>query len=748
MNFVNSRHGWRTPLACLATLGTLAVAGPAAAADMTPALQQRLEAAAPADEIAVMASLHRQVDGERYADRPAALLRALRATAGRTQDGVAEAVTGPVRSFWLVNAVAFTGSPAEIRAVAADPVVATVDLDRPVRVALTAPVTGTPYPDAGGGGWGVAAINAPQAWSRFGVRGEGVRVGNIDTGVNADHPDLAGRLAAWRDFINGGPQPYDDNGHGTHTAGIIVGGSAGGGPIGVAPGATLVAAKGMAADGIGPGSALLAAAEWMTDPDGDPATADFPRVINNSWSSSAANDTWFRPMVRRWRELGIVPVFSAGNTGPSLASIGSPASYPEVIAVGAIDRDGTPAPFSGRGPVTWQNRDGLGPEAGTRLLKPDVAAPGVAVVSSVGNGYVAYSGTSMASPEVAGVIALIVQASPGLDPDQIAEILRLSATDAGAPGPDDATGHGRIDAVRALEIALGVPGAPAPGPAQTGPSGAPGPPAVAFTATPAAVTSDQPLRYTVSFGPSAQLVRLRVDGGPWGPATRGAEVVVRVAEGRHVVEAQGLDDLGRGGGPLARHVVDIDRTPPAVRVGWRRSGRKVTFVAKASDPSGLRPRSLRWSLGGGDVATGVRVRRVFADDARRRIVVTAVDAAGNGARVARSFRPRGATPVRSLRVTRRAKTVTVTGSLRHHAVLRVRVRPLLRPSGGSRANASEPDVAGPRTGRAVAAARARRGTGRFSLRLPVGAARPGTYQVELAVAGRPRAVALRTIMLR
>jgi len=103
--------------------------------------------------------------------------------------------------------------------------------------------------------------------------------------------------------------------------------------------------------------------------------------------------------------------------------------------VGAIDRDGAPAPFSGRGPVTWQNRDGLGPEAGTRLLKPDVAAPGVAVVSSVGNGYLAYSGTSMASPEVAGVIALIVQASPGLNPDQIAEILRLSATDAGAPAP-------------------------------------------------------------------------------------------------------------------------------------------------------------------------------------------------------------------------------------------------------------------------------------------------------------------------
>lgn len=734
-------------VAYLATLGTLAVVGPAASADVTPALQERLDAAAAAEQVEVMATLHRQVDGERYAERPAALLRALRTTAERTQDDVTGAVDGPVQRFWLVNAIAFTGTPAEIRAVAADPAVAAVDLDRPVRVSLDATVDSTPYPDAAGGGWGVAAINAPQAWSRFGVRGDGVRVGNIDTGVNAAHRDLAGRVVAWRDFVNGGAQPYDDNGHGTHTAGSIVGGSAGGGPIGVAPGATLVVAKGMAADGVGPGSALLAAAEWMTDPDGNPATADFPRVINNSWSSSSANDTWFRPMVRRWRELGIVPVFSAGNTGPTLSSIGSPASYPEVVAVGALDRDGSPAPFSGRGPVTWQNRDGLGPAAGTRLVKPDVAAPGVAVVSSVGDGYLAYSGTSMASPEVAGLIALIVQAAPALNPDQIAAILRSSATDVGAPGTDDATGHGRIDAVRALEIALQLPPA-APAPAPATPAVEHGTPEVAFTATPAAVTSEQPLKYAVSFGAGAELVRVRVDGGPWSGATRSAEVAVRTGEGRHVVEAQGLTATGRGGGALARHAVSVDRTPPTVRVGWRRSGRKVTFVARASDTNGLRLRSVRWSLGGGDVAAGARVRRVFADDARRRIVVTAVDSAGNSTRIIRSFRPKGATPVRALRVSRRADAVTVSGSLRRHAVLRVRVRPLLGAREGSRANAGESAAARPRTGRPVAATRAHRGTGRFTLRLPVAAARPGVYQVELTVAGRPRAMTVRTITLR
>ena len=152
----------------------------------------------------------------------------------------------------------------------------------------------------------------------------------------------------------------------------------------------------------------------MTDPDGNPATADQPAVINNSWAAPGANDTWFRPMVRRWLELGIVPVFAAGNSGPDTGSVGNPASYPESLAVGAIGEDNVVAPFSGRGPVVWDDEDGTGPAAGTTFIKPDIAAPGVGITSSVGTGYLSYSGTSMAAPHVAGVAALLHQANPAL----------------------------------------------------------------------------------------------------------------------------------------------------------------------------------------------------------------------------------------------------------------------------------------------------------------------------------------------
>src|SRR5690606_26434506 len=103
----------------------------------------------------------------------------------------------------------------------------------------------------------------------------------------------------------------------------------------------------------------------------------------------------------------------AGNAGP-LGPIASPASYPDVVTVGALGADGAAAPFSARGPVIWNDLDGRGPPAGTALTKPDLAAPGVAVTSSFGGGYLAYSGTSVAAPAVAGAAALLHQAAPAL----------------------------------------------------------------------------------------------------------------------------------------------------------------------------------------------------------------------------------------------------------------------------------------------------------------------------------------------
>jgi subtilisin family serine protease len=689
--------------------------GPAAAAP-TPALADRLAQAGPDDRIAVIATFADQVAEGAHDGRPASLLRALRRAAAGDAAAVAAEVEAPVRAFWLVNAVAFTGTPEEIRAVADDPAVATVDLDVPVRIADAATdATPTPFPDAGRGNWGVEGVRAPAAWQTFGVRGEGIVLGSIDTGVDPAAKDLAGKVLRWRDFVGASPTPVDDNGHGTHTAGTMVGGSAGGAPVGVAPGARLLVARAMGANGSGTGSALLAAAQWMTDPDGDPATADQPDVVNNSWSASSANDTWFRPMIRRWLELGIVPVFAAGNTGPSAGSVGSPAGYPEALAVGAVDTDGAVPSFSSRGPVVWQNTDGLGPAAGTVLQKPDLVAPGVGITSTVGSGYLAYSGTSMAAPHVAAVAALVRQLNPGLGPEQVADVLRDSAVDVAAPGTDAASGAGRVDALRALERAFG----PAPD--------------TRFTTTPPAETNARTLVYEVALSGGGVQQRIRVDGGPWGAPCAATTLRLTLPEGRHVVEAQAMDAAAVTDPSPARHVVTVDRTAPRLRLAVSRQGTRAVFRATVR---GAADGPVRWSFGDGQTAAGARIVRRFAEARARRVVAAVRDKAGNRRYLVRRFTPSAAGAVRSLRVpavVRTGRAVPVSGRL----VRTARVTALLRPVRAGAAQSSAPAAAfsGDEVGSPVAkAAIGSSGPTRFRLSVPGRALRRGTYRLEVSAA--------------
>jgi subtilisin family serine protease len=716
------RHGRRiaealVALTIAATLGVLAA--PAAAAP-SAALRDRLAIAGPSERIAVIATLHRQVDGARYSGRPQALLRALRRTADASQEAVVADIESPVQAFWLVNAVAFTGTPDEVRAVGDDPAVETVGLDMPITLADDGHTEANPFPDAGSGNWGLPAIRAPTVWSTFGLRGAGARVGTIDTGVDASNPDLAGKVIAWHDFVGSSPTPMDDNGHGTHTAGTIAGGSAGGAPIGVAPDARLLVARAMGANGVGSGSALLSAAEWMTDPDGDPATADQPGVVNNSWSASTANDTWFRPMIRRWLELGMVPVFAAGNAGPGAGTIASPAGYPEAIAVGAIDTDGAVPSFSSRGPIVWQNLDELGPVAGTVVAKPDLVAPGVGVVSSVGSGYLTYSGTSMAAPHVAGVAALVRQANPALSPAAVADLLRASAADLGPTGLDPASGAGRVDALRAVELA-------------TGPT-----PETRFTSTPGAATNHEALEYGVSLSNGGQTVRTRVDGGDWSAPTASLTASLSLAEGRHVVEAQALDVAGVADPSPARHAVIVDRTGPRIAIGWRRSGTAAEFRGQVTDLlSGTRRSSIRWSFGQGETARGSRVVRRFPEAHARRVVLTARDAAGNESFALRGFTPRAASAVRGLRVpsvaSRRAGGVSVVGRLVRPARLRATLRPIRTSAQTARVGLAASFIA-ERVGPPVARTVATSGPAGFRLAVAVRGLRPGAYRLEVSAA--------------
>jgi len=295
----------------------------------------------------------------------------------------------------------------------------------------------------------------PEAWQTFQVQGEGVVVGVIDTGIDPNHPDLRGKLRpqnGWFDAVNGQPTPYDDQGHGTHVSGTIAGGNASGVHIGVAPKATLIAAKAFDALGFGTFEWLTASMQWVMDPDGDPNTDDGADVVNNSWGGSSDSPTMipeYRDIINAWIAARIFPAFAIGNEGPDPRTTASPGDYPMAFGVGATDINDQIADFSSRGPVFWE---GIG-----EIIKPDVSAPGVDIYSSVpGGGYESWMGTSMACPHVAGTVALMLSLAiknrriDEIDVDFLKRALEETAVDLGAPGKDNDYGSGRIDAFEAL----------------------------------------------------------------------------------------------------------------------------------------------------------------------------------------------------------------------------------------------------------------------------------------------------------
>ncbi|MFQ5720252.1 MAG: S8 family serine peptidase, partial [Acidobacteriota bacterium] len=300
--------------------------------------------------------------------------------------------------------------------------------------------------------------------------------GSQDTGHDWTHPALqphyrgwdgvaASHAYNWHDAIHSGtsscppdsPAPCDDNGHGTHTIGIVVGDDGGTNRIGVAPGAEWIACRNMR-NGAGTPATYTECFQWFmapTDAAGqnpDPSRA--PPVITNSWfcpTSEGCDVGTLELVVNNVRAAGIVVVVSAGNDGPTCSSLQwAPAIYDASFSVAAVDGTDQIAAFSSRGPVTSD---------GSNRLKPDIAAPGVSIRSSwPGAAYVQQSGTSMAAPHVAGVIALLLEARPDLvgDVDTIEGLVRASAvpetttqdcgTVSGLAVPNNTFGFGRIDA--------------------------------------------------------------------------------------------------------------------------------------------------------------------------------------------------------------------------------------------------------------------------------------------------------------
>jgi len=295
--------------------------------------------------------------------------------------------------------------------------------------------------------WGLERIGLGKIRAEFPkLDGSGITVGVIDTGIQSKHPEL-GNAVVFKDFVNSLPLPYDDAGHGTHVSGTIAGKQ-----VGIAPKVSFVFAKAFGAGGSATDSTLLAAMQWMFDPDGNPATNDYPRIVSNSWGADLVDKTWdinqflpYQQALQAWIHGGIIPIFAAGNSG--LSPNGFPGGLPDAIAVGAFSKGDAIADFSSRGPNLWLIGDSL-----LTLLKPDISAPGVAITSAYpGNKYATMDGTSMATPHVTGAVALLLQANPKLTYTDVKDLL-LHSSERKA---NTSYGFGILDAYKLIKMGIG-----------------------------------------------------------------------------------------------------------------------------------------------------------------------------------------------------------------------------------------------------------------------------------------------------
>lgn len=485
-------QGQRLPCAPLLAFGLVVVlaSASAAAAVVAPELHGKLKQAGSVEVLiqpnGAGASLE-DLPQDGFGSRVGAAVERLR--------GAADASQGPLladleargiahRPFWIVNAVWARVDAAQLASLAARGDVRRIEanprwsqrlpLQQPTAAKATTAVE-----------WGVQRVNAPALWAR-GIRGQGVVVAGQDTGYQWDHPALRARYRGWNGslashdyhwhdaihaLIGGGSNPCgvnaqapcDDNNHGTHTMGTMIGDDGGGNQIGVAPQARWIACRNMER-GNGTPASYLECFQWFLAPtdlagnNPDPAMA--PHIINNSWGcppeEGCTSVGILEQAVDTLRAAGILVVVSAGNSGPACGTVNTaPAPYASSFAVGASTNTDAIAGYSSRGPGSV---DGI-----SFRLKPDITAPGSGIRSSIrGGGYGSSSGTSMAGPHVAAVAALLMSADPRLKgrPEAVEALLRQSArplTSAqncgafpGANVPNAVFGHGLVDAEAAF----------------------------------------------------------------------------------------------------------------------------------------------------------------------------------------------------------------------------------------------------------------------------------------------------------
>jgi serine protease AprX len=479
-------------IVCLSVVLIILAGSPLPApAERAPAWQSKVDAwvtvTAASGETEFLIYLSEQADLSAAAALPTKLEKgryvyeALTRVAQRTQGPVIAALQASgaeYRAYWVANMIWARGDERLVQALAARPDVAhlyanpQVHLDEPVS---DPPAFSMQAPQAVE--WNILKVNADDVWAA-GTTGQGAVVGGQDTGYDWDHPALINQYRGWNgssadhnynwhDAIRSGsnaicppnsPAPCDDNSHGTHTMGTMVGDDGAGNQIGMAPGARWIGCRNMD-QGWGTPDTYTECYQWFiapTDLNGANPRPDLaPDVINNSWScpvsEGCTDSNALLAVVDNVRAAGILTAHSAGNSGSACSTINTPAAiYDASFTVGSTDSSDTIASSSSRGPVTID---------GSNRPKPDVSAPGVGVWSALpGTIYGSKSGTSMAAPHVAGLVALLVSARPWLagQVDQLETIIKQSAvplttttqtcTIPGTEVPNNTYGWGRIDA--------------------------------------------------------------------------------------------------------------------------------------------------------------------------------------------------------------------------------------------------------------------------------------------------------------
>jgi serine protease AprX len=422
--------------------------------------------------------------------------KSLKATADRTQAPIRKLLDGAnvqYQAFWAANMMVVDADQALVAQLAARSDVARIDSNDQVRwiedqiIANETDSIFQNFTDTTE--WGVDNVNAPAVWA-LGFKGQGIVIGDLDTGTRWTHAALKNNYRGWtgaaadhnynwHDAIHTGggicgadtTAPCDDSGHGTHTAGTIVGDDGAGNQIGVAPGARWIGCRNMD-QGVGTPARYTECFQFMIAPTdlagANPNPALRPHVLNNSWTCPASENCTTRAeletIVNNTQAAGIFVEASAGNSGPGCSSVADPpAIYSASFSTGAIDINNALAGFSSRGPSTFYTPN---------ILKPNISAPGVNVRSSYNGSDADYrflSGTSMAGPHVVGVVALLWSARPQLSRDiaTTKNVLQNTAnpnvtvapeTCGGTPSttiPNNSFGYGRVDALAAINS---VPG--------------------------------------------------------------------------------------------------------------------------------------------------------------------------------------------------------------------------------------------------------------------------------------------------